>query len=397
MTKPQNDPFEVFLVENEIIELCRRLIQIKSINPPGSELEIALFAADFLGQAGLKVELIEHGEGRASVFATLKGSGSRPALLYSAHMDTVPIGAEQWQYKPFLGELKEECIWGRGASDMKSGMAAMMAAAKALASARLPLKGDFFLALSAGEEVDLLGALEMAQRPELKRVGGIVLGEPSSNEVVIAEKGALWVELVTHGKTAHGSMPDSGRNALMMMLALLNEIEQTPVVSEIHPLLGVFTRSVNTISAGVATNVVPDCCKATLDMRTVPGQDHKVILSQIEGIIETLERRLPGFQANFRPLVDFLPIATAADDPMVTAFMEVSSQVRGFQGKPKAVRYFSDAAAFIPILNVPMVICGPGIAELAHQPDEYVETAKLVEAARIYSHFAAHQLGEEMV
>jgi succinyl-diaminopimelate desuccinylase len=392
MTGQPSDRLQDFLIDREIIELCRRLIQSRSINPPGNELEIALFAADYLSRAGLKAELVEHGEGRASVFATLKGSGGKPALLYSAHLDTVPVGAEQWQYDPFNGELEGGRIWGRGASDMKSGLAAIMAAAKALASTRLPLKGDLFLALTAGEEVGLLGAHHLVKRHEMERVGMIIVGEPSSNEVVIAEKGALWVELVTSGKTAHGSMPDCGRNALTMMLALLNEIEKMPLTCDVHPLLGVFTRSINSISAGVAINVVPDRCLATIDMRTVPGQDHKVILAQIEKSIDLLKERSPGFQATIRPLADYQPIAIEPDVVEVNAFMDVVSQVRGVQGKPKAVRYYSDAAVYVPVLKVPMVICGPGIAELAHQPNEYVETDKLVEAARIYSLFAARQL-----
>jgi succinyl-diaminopimelate desuccinylase len=379
--------------EGEVVDLCRRLIQIRSIDPPGNELEAALFVADYLGRAGLKADLVEHGPGRASVFATLKGSGERPGLVFSAHLDVVPVGAEKWQRDPFGGELAEGKIWGRGASDMKSGLAAMLVAARALAEAGLGLKGDLHLVLTAGEETGLTGAHQLASRPELKRVGAILVGEPSSNQLVIAEKGALWVELSTYGKTAHGSMPDQGRNALTMMLALLGGVERMEVDFKVHPLLGVFTRSINTINAGITTNVVPDRCVATVDMRTVPGQDHDAILRQIQGLMDDLKGDDPGFEATCRVLSDYPPLATEPDSSLVKDFLEVLEQVSGVPHEPRAVRYYTDAAALVPALNVPMVICGPGVAELAHQPNEYVEVSRLGEAARIYTLFAARQLG----
>jgi succinyl-diaminopimelate desuccinylase len=266
---------------------------------------------------------------------------------------------------------------------MKGGLAAMMAAALALAEAGISLAGDLILAFTAGEETDSMGAHAVAQRTDLAPVGAIVVSEPSSNELFVAEKGALWVELTTHGQTAHGSMPELGRNAVMMMVTLLSELDRLPVAYVEHPLLGGFTRSINTIAGGVKTNVVPDRCTGTVDMRTVPGQDHAGLLRQIDALIADLSARQPGFRASLRTLNDNLPLTTPPDHPAVTRMAGIIEAVAGRRPVPRGVHYYSDAVAYVPAFAAPMLICGPGQPGLAHQPDEYVEIDRLVESTRI--------------
>jgi succinyl-diaminopimelate desuccinylase len=275
---------------------------------------------------------------------------------------------------------------------MKGGLAAMIAAALALVEADASLPGDLLLAFTAGEEADSLGAYAVAERNDLGPVGAVVVSEPSSNELFIAEKGALWVELTAYGHTAHGSMPELGRNAVMMMVALLDELDRLPVACTEHPLLGRFTRSINTISGGVKTNVVPDQCVATVDMRTVPGQDHAALLRQIEALIADLAARQPGFRASMRVLNDNVPLTTPPDHPAVARMAGVIEAATGRRPIPAGVRYYSDAVAYVPATGAPMLICGPGQAGLAHQPDEYVEIDRLVESARILTLAAPHLL-----
>ena len=379
--------------ETEVVELCRELIRFKSVNPPGDERPIAEHVAGVLRTGGLAVEVLPHGPTRASVLARLKGTGELPGLFYSAHLDTVPVGAEAWLHDPFAGEVADGKVWGRGASDMKSGLAAMIVAARTLAAAHVQLRGDLILAFTAGEETDSLGATALAKRPDLGPVQALVVSEPSSNDIFVAEKGALWVELVTQGKTAHGSMPDLGHNAVMMMVALLAELDRLPIPYDPHPMLGGFSRSINTVAGGVKTNVVPDHCVATVDMRTVPGQDHQAIVRQIEALGADLAKRLPDFRATVRVVNDRIPITTAPDDPVVQRFADVVAEATGQRPEPKGVRYYTDAAALMPTLQAPMIICGPGEAGLAHQPNEYVEVSKLTDSARLLTLGAARLLG----
>jgi succinyl-diaminopimelate desuccinylase len=378
--------------EKDAIKFCQDLVRIKSVNPPGDELEAAEYVGFTLRKIGWEVEFLDHGPARASVLARLKGSGGKPPLLYNGHLDTVPVGAEKWIHEPFSAEIAEGKLWGRGASDMKGGLAAMMAAGKAVAEAKMDLRGDLILAATAGEEADSLGAKAIAALPGIGPVQAIVISEPSSNELFIAEKGALWLELTTYGKTAHGSMPEQGRNAVMMMVKLVEELEKLTISYRQHPLLGGFTRSVNTIAGGVKTNVVPDSCMVTIDMRTVPGQDHQTIVKQVEALISDLCRRVPEFNASVRVTNDNSPVETSPEEPMVRSFASVVTDVTGAKPTPKGVAYYSDAVAFVPVLKAPMILCGPGEARLAHQPNEYVEIEKLVQSATIFALAAARML-----
>jgi succinyl-diaminopimelate desuccinylase len=379
--------------ETEAVRFCRDLLKFKSVNPPGDEMAAAEYISEVMAKAGLEAEVVRHSPTRASALVRLRGSGKAPALLFSGHLDTVPVGAEAWVHEPFSGEVAEGKIWGRGAADMKGGVAALMAAMKILAEACLPLKGDVILAATAGEEINSLGATVIASRKDLGPVQAVLIPEPSANELFIAEKGAFWVELVTQGKTAHGSMPDLGRNAVLMMVRLIEAFEKLEIPFQPHPLLDGFSRSVNTIAGGVKTNVVPDACTAAIDMRTVPGQDHQAILRQIEGLIADLGRKIPDFRASAKIINDRAPVETPAENPAVGLFSEVIREATGRSPLPKGTRYFTDGVVLAPALKAPLLICGPGAPGLAHQPNEHLEIDKLLESVRIYTLAALRFLG----
>ena len=376
----------------ELAEICRDLVRSQTINPPGDEEPAADYVLAFLRRYGFEGELVPHGPNRASLVARLKGTGHVPALVFNGHLDVVPAGAQQWTYDPFAGSVAEGKVWGRGSADMKGGVAAMMMAAKAVATSGLSLRGDLVFAATAGEEVDMLGATVIAARPDLGPLQAVVISEPTSNRIGLAERGVFWLEFTTRGKTAHGSTPELGQNAIMMMVKLISELDRLSIPYTPHPVLGHFTRSVNTIQGGVKTNVVPDRCAVTVDMRTVPGQDHRALLHQLENLVADLASKNPGFQASVRLVSDWPAVETAPDEPVVRRFYEIMAQVIGKSPEPQVVRFATEACVFVPALHVPTIICGPGNADLAHQPDEYIEIDKMVEAARTYATTAAQLL-----
>jgi succinyl-diaminopimelate desuccinylase len=376
--------------EAELVEYCREMVRIKSVNPPGDEMAMAEYVANVLKSIGLEVKLLKHSSSRASVLAILRGSGQAPALLYSAHLDTVPLGAEQWIHEPFAAETLDGKIWGRGSADMKGGLAALLVMAKIMANSGLSIKGDLIFAITAGEEVDSLGAKSVASYPDLGPVQAIIVPEPSYNDIYIAEKGALWLEISTYGKTAHGSMPALGKNAVMMMVELIKGLENFFIPFESHAMLGGFSMSINTISGGIKTNVVPDRCVVSIDMRTVPGQDHHDIMARFQGLIKDLGKHDPDFKASIEITNDRPPIETSPKEPVVKMMVDIVADITGEIPIPKGVNYYTDAATLAPAFKAPMIICGPGHPGLAHQPNEYVEIEKLVQAAKIYT-AATHQ------
>lgn len=215
--------------ERMVVELCRDLVRLRSDNPPGSERAIAEYCASFLDRQGLETRLISHSDTRASALACMRGrqGGQKPGLLICSHIDTVPIGAGEWLYDPFGGEIAEGKIWGHGASDMKGGLSAALAAVAVLRAEGATLEGDLWLAMTAGEEVDFLGARAVAELgEEILPLRAILLPEPSDNQLYIAQKGALWVEVTLTGKTAHGSMPQYGVNALCMAVEVIRRLGQ---------------------------------------------------------------------------------------------------------------------------------------------------------------------------
>jgi succinyl-diaminopimelate desuccinylase len=368
-----------------LVQLTCDLVRMRSINPPGDEAAIAACIAERCERAGMFTDVVPHEEvGRASVIGGLRGSGERAALLFSGHLDTVPAG-DNWQHDILAAEVSDGKIWGLGTTDMKSGVAAMLIAMEAIRRSNVPLKGDLLFAGTAGEEVDSMGAQRLVQQQKLSDVGFMVIGEPTTNRVFTAEKGVLWLELNTIGQTAHGSMPHLGVNAIMHMNKLLQALTTAHMPYQRHPLLGDFTMNVATITGGVKTNVVPDACRVTIDTRTVIGQDHQQILAIVRQLIDRLSAEDATFHAEVRTVNERVPLDIPFDDPQVQAFVRVRDQVTGQSSTPIAATYATDGSVFVPAYQAPMVICGPGLPEKAHQPNEYVEIARLIEAARIYT------------
>lgn len=378
--------------ENDVVSLCQDIVRINTINPPGNEAELAKYCLVFLKNLGFDVQYINHSESRASVLACLKGNGKTKGVMICAHMDTVPLGESAWQHDALSGEISNGKIWGRGASDMKGGLAAILAAAKELVESGLKLNGDLWIGLTAGEEVDFLGAGELAKHNEMLPLQVLLIPEPSSNEIFLAQKGALWLEVIIEGKTAHGSMPDLGINAVEIMADFIACMKQLEFPYQPHPLLDRYTAAVTTIQGGFKVNVVPDQCSVTIDIRTVPGQNHANMLNQVRGLLNTFKKDYPGLKTWVKVMKDYPAVVTDPDDPAVLTMLKTAGIVAGHDVPIKGVRYFTDSAVLAPAYNVPVIICGPGHADLAHQPDEYVEIGLLRKAVEIYTNTVSEYL-----
>lgn len=376
----------------EIAQITSDLVRFDTTNPPGNERQAVEYLAGILKPLGFECQLIEHDPQRATLCAALKGSGERGALVLNGHVDVVPVGAGSWQHPPFAGVIENGKVWGRGSADMKGGVAAMIGAAKALAQAHLPLKGDLILAATAGEEVNMMGARSLAALPAAKHWQAVIISEPTSNQLGLAERGVFWPEITTYGKTAHGSTPELGINAVMMMVKLLSEFEKLEIPFQPHPVLGNFTRSVNTIQGGVKVNVVPDQCSVMVDMRTLPGQDHAELLRLLEAFLARLESQIPNLKASIRLTYELPPAETSQDAEPVQKFLMAAKNSCAMDTPIVKVPFATEAAVFVPTLGVPTLILGPGDPALAHQPNEFVEIAAMEQAAKLYAAAAVEML-----
>lgn len=362
---------------SDAIELTRQLIRLDTVNPPGNEDACAHHLGTLLESAGFRLTYHTLAPGRTNLVAH-RGDGQRPPLCLTGHLDTVPLGAAPWHVDPFAAEVAEGKLYGRGATDMKSGVAALVTAALTMAAHLEPGPG-VVLVLTAGEETGAEGAMALARtREALGAAGAMVVGEPTSNAPLLGHKGALWLKAHTRGVTAHGSMPERGVNAAYKAGHLLTKLEDFDFNLPPHALLGKTTLNVGTVHGGMNINSVPDHAEIGIDIRTVPGVDHARLRESLQGYLAPELDELAV-------AIDLEGIWTDPTDAWAETVFEVTARILGEHPEPRGATYFTDASVLSEAYGgVPTVILGPGEAALAHQTDEYCYLERIDQAVEIY-------------
>lgn len=339
-----------------------------------NEKEMADYLEKVLKEAGIETKQITYSDGRNQLIATLKGQKPGKVLGFTGHMDVVPVGEIPWKHEPFAAEEVDGKIYARGAADMKSGLVAQVIAMIDLKKNNVPLNGDIRLLATVGEETSAIGAGQLVKLGFADDLDCLVIGEPTSNRVIVAHKGALWFRLKTFGRTAHGSMPDKGIDAIDHMLALLNKFKKTFDFSVYKDsLVGTSTSSIDVIQGGNGTNVVPDLCTLEIDIRTIAGQNHDEIKKQMEQLVTELGKEIPHFKAEIEVINDLGSVRTSENDPLVVEAIQAVKDVTGETKHPEGLTGYTDGSQFVKAKKkFPIIVLGSGNVELAHQPDEYV-------------------------
>jgi succinyl-diaminopimelate desuccinylase len=361
----------------DAVELARELIRFDTINPPGQEKACAEHLGRKLEAAGFRCDYIEMGEGRANLVARIGGAPERSPLAFTGHIDVVPLGARAWSVAPFGGETGDGKVFGRGASDMKSGVAAFVAAAIDIAP-RLGTGPGVVLVITAGEETGCEGAFHVARTAHglLGTAGALVVAEPTSNRPLVGHRGALWLKAATKGVTAHASMPDRGVNAVYKAARAISKLEDFDFNVARHPVLGSPTLNVGWVRGGMNINSVPDLAEVGIDIRTIPAQTHNKVKKQLAAYL--------GEEVELSALLDVEGVWTEPGHPWMQAVFETVREVTGAAPEVEAAPFFTDASALAPALGgVPTVILGPGPTHMAHQTDEYCEIARIEVAVEI--------------
>lgn len=363
------------------VELTQALIRFNTVNPPGNERPCAEYLGRLLQDAGFTVSYHEFAGARTSVIARIGRHDGKAPLCFTGHIDTVPLGAAAWSVDPFAGDIKDGRLYGRGSSDMKSGVAAFVIAALRLAD---ELKGGpgVVLVITAGEETGCEGAFHLAGLAGvLGRAGAIVVAEPTANYPYVGHKGALWLKARTRGVTAHGSMPERGVNAVYKAARAITKLEDFDFNVARHQVLGKPTLNVGTVKGGMNVNSVPDLAEIGVDIRTIPGQNHAVLRESLKGYL--------GADVEIEPVVDVEGVWTDPRHEWVREVFAIMGPVLGAPPETRAATYFTDAAALTPAYGgPPTVILGPGEPQLAHQTDEYCLVARIEQAVEAYAEIA---------
>jgi acetylornithine deacetylase/succinyl-diaminopimelate desuccinylase family protein len=376
--------------EAEVVALASQLLRIPSVNPkdaadcqrmgiePG-EGQLVEVIAQRLNGAGIEAETEELAPGRPNLVARVHGYRAGPVLAFNAHTDTV--GAYAMGHRAFHPEVQRGALYGRGAVDMKGALACFIIALELLSRHADLLAGEVVLTAVIGEEGPPSGSEYLPRQgfhPD-----GIIVGEASGCRIFNGQRGGQFVRLTTQGKSGHGSMPSSGLNAIDEMLRLLAAAPQMDIFTRERGRYGAPTWSVGTIQGGVRTNIIPEACSATVDVRIPPGIEPGEVLGSIEalagrlGISARVEAEETGYPAYL----------TAPDSRLVRLARKASRMLRG-NDETDLAPFWSDLAYFAQ-RGVPGVVIGPGSILQAHSDDEYVEVSQLVRAAQLYVLIAA--------
>ena len=353
------------------IRLLEDLVAIDSVNPslvPGArgEGEIARRIAAECASAGLIVDIVEVEPGRPNVVGVLEGRTPGPALMFCGHVDTVGVAGMD---APFSPAHRDGRLYGRGAQDMKGGLAAMLGAARVIAEGGGLSYGALIVAAVVDEEHASRGAEALVER---WRANAAVVTEPTDLDVAIAHKGFQWVEVETRGRAAHGSRPVDGRDAILRMGRVLHRIEAIDrqlQTKPAHPLLGTPSVHASMIDGGTEWSSYPDRCHLRVERRTVPGEAEDVALQEIRGILDRVRRDDWEFDAEARPVFGRGAYEIDPSDPLPAMLVGAATTV-GCQPRRVGMTFWSDAA-ILGAAGIPSVLFGPG-GEGLHSPGEYV-------------------------
>jgi acetylornithine deacetylase len=370
-----------------------RMVQIDSINPffnegKGDEREIAEFVAAELARLGLRVETYEPKPGRVSVVGTLPGQGGGRSLMLYGHMDTVGVGG---MAEPFSGAVRDGKMYGRGTYDMKGGLAACIAAAKAVAESGERLAGDLLVCGVADEEVASLGMLDVLTHV---KPDAAVVTEATELDICLAHKGFCWIEVETIGRAAHGSRVEEGIDANLLMgrfLGRLETLERELRRRPSHPLVGPPSLHAGVLRGGSAPSIYAAECHLEVERRTLPGETEAGCVAELQTIADDLTAADPTFQARVRPLLTRDAFEMARDAPLVQAVAAAATEVCGKTPAFLGHTFWMDAA-ILAAAGVETVIIGPAGAG-AHADVEWVDMDSVHRLAYILARTAVAVCG----
>ena len=406
--------------KEELIQLTRELIRIPSVRhheTGGNEKAVALFLAHLIEEMGLDVIVEEVEPNSPNVIGVLHGQSEGPCLMFECHTDVVTEGdISEWKYGPFEGRLVGERIYGRGACDTKGNLAAAVKAIQAISQSGIPFKGKILLGILVDEEGMMNGVKHFIRQGWAKGIHAAIICEPVENHLCITQKGALRVEVVTTGKMSHGAMPLTGLNPIPPMVSILDRIRRLEEEEiEAHgkdPYLGFPSITPTVLQAPVKgepqLNVVPYQCRALVDIRTIPGQSHDILKSQLEYIVQEEERAVSAslqlgslkeirenlekglskgmsFQAKLNVFEDRPWTKTSKEEPIVQAVAKAIQTVTGREPVYDGVPGATDGTFLTAWANIPIVTFGAGKWTVPHQKDEWVSVDDLYLTAKIYA------------
>lgn len=364
------------------ISILQDVIRIKSVN--GNEEEVAKYFQDLLKEYDIESELVPwEEEGRSSLVATIK-KGEGKVLGISGHLDVVAAGDEsQWKYPPYDAHIEDNKMYGRGSTDMKAGTTALVLTLIEMKEEGIPFEGTIKLMLTVGEEVGELGAQQLTGMGYADDLDALLIAEPTNYNICYAHKGSINYTVESHGKSAHSSMPEEGINAINQLNQFITrvnqEIDQVTADHE-NDILGKFTHNITIINGGSQVNSIPDYADVQANIRSIPEFSNDETVELLEKIIDEINQDIDG---ELKLNIDFnkQPVESDSNSELIQniqSFFDEDLPLIGISATTDAAEFTKADKEF------DVVIFGPGVPNLPHQLDEYVEIDNYLDFIDVY-------------
>ena len=369
----------------ESIEVLTQLIRVDTCQPEGNEADIIPVIKNLMPDC-CEFYVLEHGSNRQSLIAKIPGETEDGGFAFLGHVDTVACGDKtQWTYDPHEAKVVDGILYGRGAADMKGGVAAMIMTARHLAaSGQVPERPIYFF-FAADEENSGTGAHAMESEGWMNDLDGMIVCEPSGENTGFCEKGTLWIRLDIQGVASHGSRPALGRNAVEFGMRFAQELKARALDGRQHDVLGETSMPVTRFHGGFMTNVIPSEAYLEMDIRTIPDTSHEAILREAETIIVELkaEAVFDGVTCELSVLNNMPPIECEYESGFREDICRAAEKA-GIGTENRGLYYYTDAARVIPKHEMPFVIAGPGADSMAHVLNECIPVDSVTRFTEFY-------------
>lgn len=371
------------------LDILKKVIAINTVNDHEAALADYLASLFAPYQEQVKITKVNYAPGRDNLVVTI-GHGGK-VLGYSGHMDVVDAGdLASWDSDPFQAVVKDGKLYGRGACDMKSGLAAIVIAALELLEKGQPLPGTLKLLLTVGEELGNMGAGQLTKEGYADDLDGLVIAEPNEDlhQITYATKGVVDYHVTSYGKASHSSMPEKGINAIDHLLEFIHLAEgELSQMDQQDPVLGPLTHVVSKINGGSQINSVPDKAQMAGNIRTIPAYPNQVVYDCLGKIIDQLNKR-PGYHLTINYTFPEEPMAGDPHSDLLQLAQHISQEMFGFTPKPEAGSGANDAQEFTQAKKkFTAILIGPG-SNTSHQPNEFVNLDAYYNAIAFYKKFA---------
>lgn len=380
------DDEEFEKIKKEIVKVLQDLIRIPSINPPGLELAMGDYIYKYMMEAGIPSERVFVAPDRYNIVSTLPGKNREEGIIFTGHMDVVPVSDDEkkrWNTDPFGANIIDDFIYGRGSSDMKSGLCCAMVAMKVLKEKNITPDKDIILLATVDEEDLMSGSKVMRGSKLLSHCRSVVVCEPTDLEVCTSSNGRTYGYIHVKGKTGHGSRPKAGQNAIELSRFIMDRMVEEKFQEFHHEVYGNTFWQPLAIHAGINPCVVPDKCSMEIDARIVPGHTPDDVWVTLKRIFAEIKEEVPVFNASIELIDERESWETPLDAEIVQRSMEAFQKLQlhfeesHFTGTTDGTILRRD--------DREVIILGPGSLDVVHHENEKVRIEDLYKAFRLYS------------